>query len=129
MLQTLTDLSPDELEQLAGKTIDKIAKIASDKNTMLDVFGASTQYRNKNAFQECLSIYPELLSDPYTKEMLRQIKKNLVTEARAAKIDLSAKYMFLIPDLYAFVNGCFLEIAVLLVCLQMERYLVTFIAR
>lgn len=108
MLQTLTDLSPDELEQLAGKTIDKIAKIASDKNTMLDVFGASTQYRNKNAFQECLSIYPELLSDPYTKEMLRQIKKNLVTEARAAKIDLSAKYMFLIPDLYAFCEWLFL---------------------
>ena len=40
--------------------------------------------------------------------MLRQIKKNLVKEGRAAKLDLSAKYMFLIPDLYAFCQWLFL---------------------
>ena len=40
--------------------------------------------------------------------MLRQIKKNLVTESKAAKLDLSAKYMFLIPDLYAFCQWMFL---------------------
>ena len=40
--------------------------------------------------------------------MLRQIKKNLVTEAKAAKLDLSAKYMFLVPDLYAFCEWLFL---------------------
>lgn len=108
MLQTLTDISEDELETLAGKTVDKITKIASDRETMLNVFGASAQYRMKNDFQECLSLYPELLSDPYTKEMLRQIKKNLVTEAKAAKLDISAKYMFLIPDLYAFCEWLFL---------------------
>lgn len=108
MLQTLTDITPDEIEQLANRSVNKILKIASDRETMLDVFGASSQYQNKNAFQECLSIYPELLSDPYTKEMLRQIKKNLVKEGRAAKLDLSAKYMFLIPDLYAFCQWLFL---------------------
>ena len=109
MLQTLTDISREELEQLAEKSVDKITKIAADKNTMLNVFGATAQFREKNAFQECLSVYPELLSDSYTKEMLRQIKKNLVTEARAAKIDLNAKYMFLIPDLYAFCEWLFLK--------------------
>ena len=108
MLQTLTDITQDEIEQLANRSVNKILKIASDRETMLDVFGASSQYQNKNAFQECLSIYPELLSDPYTKEMLRQIKKNLVKEGRAAKLDLSAKYMFLIPDLYAFCQWLFL---------------------
>lgn len=108
MLQTLTDITQDELIQFAERSVRKISKIASDRETMLDVFGASAQYKNKNAFQKCLSIYPELLSDPYTKEMLRQIKKNLVTEARAGKLDLSAKYMFLIPDLYAFSEWLFL---------------------
>lgn len=108
MLQTLTDITQDELEALAGRSVNKILRIASDRNTMLDVFGATAQYKDKNAFQECLSLYPELLSDPYTKEMLRQIKKNLVTEAKAAKLDLSAKYMFLVPDLYAFCEWLFL---------------------
>ena len=109
MLQTLTDITPDEIKALASKSIEKITNIASDRGTMLDVFGASTQFRNKNSFQECLQIYPELLSDPYTKEMLRQIKKNLVKEAKSAKLDLSAKYMFLIPDLYAFCEWLFLH--------------------
>lgn len=108
MLQTLTDITEEELQSLAEKSVDKIVRIASDRETMLDVFGASSQFKNKNAFQECLQIYPELLSDPYTKEMLRQIKKNLVQEAKAAKLDLSAKYMFLIPDLYAFCEWLFL---------------------
>lgn len=108
MLQTLTDISEDEIERLANRSVEKIQNVASDRETMLEVFGASSQYKNKNAFQECLSIYPELLSDPYTKEMLRQIKKNLVKEGRSAKIDLSAKYMFLIPDLYAFCQWLFL---------------------
>lgn len=108
MLQTLTDIDAEELNILAEKTIDKITRIATDRATMLDVFGATGQYVNKNWFQKCLNLYPELLSDPYTKEMLRQIKKNLVTEGRAAKLDLSAKYMFLIPDLYAFCEWLFL---------------------
>lgn len=110
MLQTLTDITDEELEKLAARSVDKIARIASDRTTMLEVFGASIQYKNKNAFQECLQIYPELLSDPYTKEMLKQIKKNLVQEAKSAKIDISAKYMFLIPDLYAFCEWLFLGI-------------------
>lgn len=108
MLQTLSDITEEELVALSSASVNKISKIASDRDTMLDVFGASNQYKNKNAFQECLSVYPELLADPYTKEMLRQIKKNLVNEARSAKIDISAKYMFLIPDLYAFCEWLFL---------------------
>lgn len=110
MLQTLTDITTEELEMLADKTVKKISQIAADKETMLDVFGATSKYRNKNSFQECLEIYPELLADPYTKEMLRQIKKNMVKEARSAKLDISAKYMFLIPDLYAFCEWLFLGI-------------------
>lgn len=108
MLQTLTDISEDEVRALASKSVDKITKIASDRETMLRVFGASSQYREKNAFQECLQLYPELLSDPYTREVLKQIKKSLIKNARSAKLDLSAKYMFLVPDLYAFCQWLFL---------------------
>lgn len=110
MLQTLTDMTTEEIIALAERSVGKISRIAADRDTMLDVFGASLQYRDKNAFQECLQVYPELLSDPYTKEMLRQIKKNLVKEAKSAKLDITAKYMFLIPDLYAYCEWLFLGI-------------------
>lgn len=108
ILQTLTDISTDELSALAEKTVDKINRIASDRDTMLIVFGASPQKTDKNAFQEALSIYPELLSDSYTKDILRQIKKSLVKNARAGKLDIDGKYLFLIPDLYAFCEWLFL---------------------
>ena len=108
MLQTLTNMTREEIVELASRSVGKISRVAADRETMLDVFGATSQYQNKNAFQKCLQLYPELLSDPYTKEMLRQIKKNLIKEAKSAKLDLSAKYMFLIPDLYAFCEWLFL---------------------
>ena len=108
MLQTLTDITDDELANIALPTINKISNIATDKDTMLDVFGASAQFRNKNSFQKCLQLYPELLSDSYTKDMLKLIKKRLVCEGRAAKLNISAKYMFLIPDLYAFCEFLFM---------------------
>jgi len=109
MLQTLTDITDDELSKLANRSVERIGRVATDKNTMLDVFGASSQFKDKNAFQECLSLYPELLSDPYTREILRQIKKNLVKEAKSGKLSLSGKYMFLVPDLYAFCEWLFLN--------------------
>jgi len=109
MLQTLTDITYDELVALSGRSAERISKIATDRNTMLNVFGATSQFKNKNPFQECLNIYPELLADPYTKEMLRQIKKNMVSEAKSAKLELSSKYMFLIPDLYAFCEFLFMD--------------------
>ena len=108
MLQTLTDITQEELERLSLRSAERIRNIAANRETMLDVFGASAQNRGKNAFQACLALYPELLSDPYTKETLRQIKKNMVRDARAAKLDISAKYLFLIPDLYAFCEWLFL---------------------
>ena len=55
MLQTLTDVSDQELALLAQKSIDTITRIASDRQTMLDVFGATDRNDNQNDFQKCLS--------------------------------------------------------------------------
>lgn len=108
MLQTLTDVSHDELEKLAARSVDKISRIAINKDTMLNVFGATKENSHKNFFQKCLQLYPELLSDPYSRELLKQIKKSMITEAKAAKLELQAKYVFLIPDLYAFCQWLFM---------------------
>lgn len=110
MLQTLSDMTYDEMKELASKTNAKIKGIASSKDSMLNVFGAGNTLRSMNGFQKCLQYYPELLSDEYTRNTLKQIKKRLVKNARAGKLDIQGKYLFLVPDLYAFCEWLFLKI-------------------
>lgn len=101
MLQTLTDMTDEELEELAEATNQKIRGVTSDRNTMLRLFGATKWDRREDPFQECLYIYPELLQDAYCVESLRSIKNKLVKDGRGARLDVQGKYLFLIPDLYA----------------------------
>ena len=109
MLQTLRDMSDDEIRTLAAETVKTISNIASDKDTMLRVFGATNENINRNGFQNSLMLYPELLSDPYTKDSLKEVKQKLVKEGRAGKLFCQGKYMFLIPDLFAFCEWLFLR--------------------
>lgn len=102
MLQSLTDIDDSELEILASKTVKQIRKIGRDRNTMLKVLGVVDSNSNKNYLQQALEIYPELLNDTYSKEILKQVKKKLVKEGRAAKFEIDSKYTFICPDLYAF---------------------------
>jgi hypothetical protein len=102
MLQTLTDIKDSELEILASKTVKQIKKIGKDRKTMLKVLGVVDSNTNKNYLQQALEIYPELLNDTYSKEILKQLKKKLVKEGRAAKFEIDSKYTFICPDLYAF---------------------------
>lgn len=108
MLQTLHDLSDQELETLCSRTNQKLDSLATDRQTMLKVFGAVAENPRRSPFQESLMIYPELLRDPYTKETLRDIKSKLERDAYAGKLDISGKYLFLLPDLYAFCQHLFL---------------------
>ena len=75
MLQTLTDISDAELSLLCKRTKDNISNIGSDRKTMLRVLGVTKANTNKNYFQQAIEIYPELLNDTYSKEILKQVKK------------------------------------------------------
>lgn len=108
MLQTLTDMTDEELEELAEATNQKIRGVTSDRNTMLRLFGATKWDRREDPFQECLYIYPELLQDAYCVESLRSIKNKLVKDGRGARLDVKGKYLFLLPDLYAACEHWFL---------------------
>ncbi|EES90334.1 conserved hypothetical protein [Clostridium phage D-1873] len=109
MLQTLTDITDNELKEISKKTIKKINNISNDKKTMLKVLGVTTANKNKNYLQQALEIYPELLNDTYNKEILKNVKKSLVKEGRAGKLDIDAIYTFLAPDTYAFCEWLFLH--------------------
>lgn len=110
MLQTLSDMTDEELEELASTTNKKIRDVTSDRNTMLSLFGATKYDRRDDPFQECLYIYPELLQDAYCVESLRSIKNKLVKDGRGGRLDIKGKYLFLIPDLYAACEHWFLRI-------------------
>lgn len=109
MIQTLTDITKEELIKISESTITDILRIGSNKDTMLRVLGATKTNKRKNYMQEALFIYPELLNDPHSKEVIKDKKRSLVKDAKAGKLSINGKYTFIIPDLYAFCEKLFLN--------------------
>lgn len=103
VLQTLTDITFKELEKLCQKTKQDILNVGSDLKTMLKVLGVTEYNTDKNYLQQAIELYPELLEDTYSKEILKNIKRSMVKRAFAGKLKISnSKYTFIVPDLYSF---------------------------
>ncbi|MGM1044866.1 MAG: RNA dependent RNA polymerase [Bacillota bacterium] len=109
MLQTLTDITDDELIRISERTRKKILNVGSDRKTMLRLLGVTDLNTNKNYLQQALKVYPELLNDTYSKEILKQVKRSMVKNAKSGKVDISGKYTFISPDLYAFCEYLILD--------------------
>lgn len=110
MIQTLTDMTDDELKEICKESIFDIDNLSHDLKTMLKVLGVDESESNNNYFQKCLSIYPELIGDLYSRETLRNKKTSLENDLYSAKLKVGGKYTFVIPDLYAFCEWLFLGI-------------------
>ncbi|WP_226035628.1 hypothetical protein [Aquibacillus saliphilus] len=108
ILQTLTDITDDEIKEISEDTIQDILTVGSDKDTMLRILGATESNRHKNSFQEALHIYPELLNDIHAKEVIKNKKKSMVKDAKSGKLNVDGKYTFICPDLYAVCEYLFL---------------------
>lgn len=101
MLQTLTDVTEEEIEKLTASSSEKLLNICQSKETMLSVLGVTPYNKNMTAFQKALKIYPSLLSDTYTKDSIREVKNSLLKKYRSGKLEVVGKYTFLLPDFYA----------------------------
>lgn len=101
MLQTLTNITDEEIRLLAAPSIDKISNICTSKESMLDILGVTPYNTNMTHFQKSLKIYPALLNDTYTKDAIRDIKDSLLNKYRSGKLEINGKYTFLLPDYYA----------------------------
>lgn len=108
MLQTLVSMTEEELLTIANTTINDIIDLGSNKKTMLRVLGAVKENTNKTPMQESLLLYPELLTDEHSKEIIKNKKKSLVKDAKSGKLRINGHYTFIIPDLYAFCEWLFL---------------------
>lgn len=109
MIQSLLDITNDELKTLCEESNGFIKDITSNPETMLEAFGAIEDNSYKNAFQKCLIKYPELIGDAYTRQSLRDLKDSLEKELWSAKFKVNGCYTFILPDLYAFCEWLFLH--------------------
>lgn len=101
MLQTLTNVTDDEIDLLTKKSIDKITNICSSEKTMKEALGITPYNDNLTSFQKAVKIYPALLNDTFAKDVIREIKNSLLKKYRSGKLEVNGKYTFLLPDFYA----------------------------
>lgn len=110
MLQSLVDMTDEELETVAKDTVNDILRIGRDKDVMLRVLGATEYNPKKNPFQLALLMYPELINDKHAKRAIKDKKAAMIKDAKSGKLNVNGKYTFLVPDLYAFCEKLFLSI-------------------
>lgn len=101
MLQSLTDITDDEIFEIAKPSIDKLNNLCSSVGSIKSAFGVTPYNMSKNAFQKSIDLYPDLLNDEYVKSQLRDIKDSMVKKYKAGKLQVHGKYTFLLPDFYA----------------------------
>ena len=101
MLQTLTNITDDEIDLLIQKSAERISNVCSSKDTMMDILGITPYNTNMTAFQKAVKMYPALLNDSYAKDVIREVKNSLLNKYRSGKLEVNGKYTFLLPDFYA----------------------------
>ena len=101
MLQTLTNVTDEEIDLLAKKSVERITNICNSVDTMKDIIGITPYNTNMTAFQKAVKIYPALLNDTYAKDVIREVKNSLLKKYRSGKLEVNGKYTFLLPDYYA----------------------------
>lgn len=101
MLQTLTDITDEEIDRLVSGSADKVSNICNSLDTMLAVLGVTPYNTHMTPFQRALKIYPALLNDTYAKDILRDAKNSLIRKYRSGKLEINGKYTFILPDFYA----------------------------
>lgn len=101
MLQTLTDITDAEIDLLTQKSAERISNICTSKEAMFDALGISPYNTDMTPFQQAVKLYPPLLGDTYTKDILREVKNSLLKKYRSGKLEVNGRYTFLLPDFYA----------------------------
>ena len=125
MLQTLTDITDDEIRKIAKLSTERLDSLTVDYkktdgeakkkrmrkravDSIKEIFGVTPYNTNQTAFQKSIGLYPNLINDEYTKEHLRTIKNSIVKRCKAGKLQVNGKYTFILPDLYAACQHWFL---------------------
>ena len=109
MFQSLEDITDDEISAIIKPTQQDIDAIGNDFQATMRLLGAYSTKSDKDSFQKALEIYPELLRDSYSREILKQTKKSLIKQAKSGRLKVNGRYQFLVSDPYAFCEWLFLD--------------------
>lgn len=101
MLQSLTDITDDEILEIAKPTIEKLDNLCASIKSIKSTMGITPYNSRKTAFQKAIDLYPDLLNDKYAKEHVKSIKDSMVKRGKAGKLNVHGKYTFVLPDFYA----------------------------
>jgi hypothetical protein len=111
-LQSLTDMKEKDLVSIAEMTNSDIKTLGRDLNVMLRSIGATEENDKKDYLQKSIMMYNNLLNDPYVKEMIKSKKKSMVEDAKAGKLKVEGRRVFVIPDLYGYCQFLFTGVKV-----------------
>lgn len=112
ILQTLTtEMTDDDIKNLAEYDIENINGIGRDIQCMLNVLGANEERNGDrlNWLQKSLILYPEMLRDFYIKTLLKNTKDSMVRRMRSGKFSINGAYTFAIPDTLACMQWWFTD--------------------
>ena len=101
MLQTLTDMTDDELNRIVRKSRDRIHDLCTSVDVMARTLGVTLYNHSPTPYQQAISLYKPLLRDPYALDTLKEIKDSLIRKYWSGKLETNGKYTFILPDLYA----------------------------
>lgn len=110
MLQTLTDITDNEINKIIEKSNLKLSTLCSSISSMKNAFGVTPYNDNMTYLQQAINLYPDLMNDEYIKITLREIKNSMVKRFKSGSLSINGKYTFILPDFYAACEYWFLNI-------------------
>lgn len=110
MLQTLTDITDEEMDRIIEKSNYKLKNLCSSIGSMKSAFGITPYNDNMTYLQQAINLYPDLMNDEYIKITLREIKNSMVKRFKSGSLAINGKYTFILPDFYAACEYWFMEI-------------------
>ena len=85
MLQTLTDITDEEILKISDESIHRLNNISASVDDIKWSFGATPYNLHKTAFQKSIELYPDLLNDEYVKTKLREVKDSMIKRFKSGK--------------------------------------------
>ena len=110
MLQTLTDITDEEIDRIIDKSNSKLNNLCSSIGSMKSAFGITPYNDNMTYLQQAINLYPDLMNDEYIKITLREIKNSMVKRFKSGSLSVYGKYTFILPDFYAACQQWFMGI-------------------
>lgn len=112
MLQSLSDITDDEIVEIASDSIKKLNSLCTSVDTIKAALGITAYNQNQTYLQKSIALYPNLINDDFIKSKIREIKDSMVKRYKAGKLEVKGKYTFVLPDLFAFCQWLFQRIEV-----------------